>query len=503
MCLAPAMATSRRGLRSRTLILVSTLLLLAGTACSTASDSPAPTSGAAPAAATPTGEPRELSGPFFGFNAASIVQTVNVDLLLDAALQEQLAAFPTRLLRIPTGTAAQWIDWRTGAFIENPTSPFASIPTDRRPVTMQDWATMLERTGATAVWDLNVLNATLHDQLAMLERAEELGLSVDYIELGNELWDVRSIYPEVFPSGTDYAEQMNTWIPRLRERFPDARIAVCGADPSDAFFSSVFGPRYRDWNREVLATIRDVDAITIHPYWILPERAEPGSDVEATLEAGPDAWNAVVAETLADIPDDLAIWVTEWNQAAWGSRAGTQIWAQALSVAAVALAQVTDPRVEMSLVHDIVDGLENPHDVGISTTFPAFTNGAGPSEPLARTALGHALPLVFGAVGPDATVTRLHLDTEAGSSSPGAASGFTGVRIDGARPGAVFVNRGADPLRIDLATALPGTWKATVLTARPDAEPGWVPADVVDETTLTTEGPLEIPAYGLIRLERV
>ncbi len=494
-------SSTRRSERTRLATLTVAIVLIAGTVGCSGSPTSAPVdtgrSGHPDAVAvTTTGATRDVPDRFFGFNAASIVQTVNADLLRDPALQDELAGSGTRLLRVPTGTAAQWIDWRTGAFIENPTSPFASIPPDRRGMTMDDWAELIARTGAEPVWDLNVLNADLDDQIEMLTEAERLGMPVRFIELGNELWDVRSIYPEVYPTGADYAETMNAWIPALRERFGDVHIAVCGADPSDAFFAAVFGDRYVDWNRQVVDTVVDADAITIHPYWTLPDRAEPGSDVAATLDAGPDAWDAVTAETLARVPDDLDVWVTEWNQAAWGSDSGTQIWAQALSVVTVAIAQLVDPRIGMSLVHDIVDGHANPHDVGISTTFPAFTNGADGSEPLARTALGHALPLLFDAVGPGTSVTRLALD------DPGVASGFAGVAIAGANPGAVFVNRSAEPVTVDAGDVLPGTWTTTVLSAAPDAQPGWVASDTVDPVTGSTDGVIEIPAHALVRLAR-
>lgn len=446
---------------------------------------------------TVLGPRRSVPDRFFGFNGASIVQSVNVDLLLSEDLQRRLADFPVPLIRVPTGTAAQWIDWRTGAFIEDDTSPFASIPADRRGVRMQDWARLVDTIGATPVWDLNVLNADLDDQIAMLDAARRLGMPIEYIELGNELWDIRSIYPEVFPTGTDYAARMNRWIPELRARFPDARIAVCGADPSDPFFSSVFGDRYRNWNTEVLATIRDADAITIHPYWTLPGRANPGSDVPATLAAGLESWEALRATTLARLPDGMGVWVTEWNQAAWGSRAGTQIWAQALSVAAVALEQLVDPRIEMSLVHDIVDGEPNPHDAGVSITFPSFTNGALGSEPLQRTALGHVLPVLFDAIGSDAVVTPVG---PSGTPRPPTPPGFTGVVVSGANPGAVFVNLSGEAVQIETGSLLPGRWSATVLDAPPDAAPGWNPHDTVHSTTTEISTSVELPPYGLLRL---
>lgn len=117
---------------------------------------------------------------------------------------------------------------------------------------MNDWAKLITTTSATPVWDLNVLTSSLDEQIAMLDAAEQLGMSVHYVELGNELWDPRSIYPTIYPSGTAYATAMNTWIPALRRRFGNIQIAVSGADPSDPFFSDVFGARYLTWNTEVL-----------------------------------------------------------------------------------------------------------------------------------------------------------------------------------------------------------------------------------------------------------
>ncbi|HET8930080.1 MAG TPA: hypothetical protein VFN21_05425, partial [Acidimicrobiales bacterium] len=161
------MPSTRRPIRSIGALLTANLLVVMIAACSSSSERPSAsttrssTTADTDTAASSTSAGRPVARPdaFFGFNGASIVQTVNVDLLLDERLQTKLANFPTRLIRVPTGTAAQWIDWRTGKFIDDPTSPFAPIPDDRRPVTMTDWAKLVKTAKATPVWDLNVLNA--------------------------------------------------------------------------------------------------------------------------------------------------------------------------------------------------------------------------------------------------------------------------------------------------------------------------------------------------------
>lgn len=479
------------------LVLLLPLAACSGTSIKSASDHRSTTQPDFGLAIHATGRAKGIPDAFFGFNGASVIQTINIDLLLDPKLQKQLATFPTQLIRVPSGTAAQWIDWRTGTFVDDPSSPFASIGSDRRPVTMDDWAKLIRTTKATPVWDLNVLTSSLDDQIAMLHAAEKLGMPVRYVELGNELWDARSIYPTVYPSGAAYAETMNTWIPALREHFTDIQIAVSGADPTDEFFSNVFGERYRRWNGEVLATIHGADAIAIHPYWTLPGRAEPGSDVAATLTAGLDAWRSFSAGTLAEISPDMDVWLTEWNQAAWTSDSGTQIWAQALSVVAVALNQLTNSSVTMSLVHNVVDGVRNPQDVGISTTFPAFADGADGSKPLARTALGHALPLLFSAVPPGSQVRALDLPD---APRIGAHQSVVGVAITGEEPGAVFVNLGAKPVDVRLPDGMSGKWEVTAVSAPAAAQPGWVAADKTTTTRTTTRHTARLPAYSVVRV---
>ena len=56
-----------------------------------------------------------------------------------------------------------------------------------RPYTIEDFATGLRRTGAAGSLTLDVLTATLDDQLALLARARDLGLEF-VVELGNEIY---------------------------------------------------------------------------------------------------------------------------------------------------------------------------------------------------------------------------------------------------------------------------------------------------------------------------
>ncbi len=187
-----------------------------------------------------------LPAHFFGFNAESIVLPVDDQLFANSpALHAKLAAVPTGILRIPGGTTSQWLNWRTGVFITGPGGPFNAVSPTRPAITMPHWAAIVRATGATPLWDLNVLNATISDQIAMLREAQRLGLPVRQVELGNELWNPTGPYPGRFPTGAAYGSAMNPWIVAVRRAFPRAVIAVSGADEAPSILSQVGGSRLR------------------------------------------------------------------------------------------------------------------------------------------------------------------------------------------------------------------------------------------------------------------
>ena len=354
----------------------------------------APAAASAPSGliADPIGPERALPSHFLGINAESFVLPADALLMTSRALQAKLATMPGAILRIQGGTPSQWINWQNGKLIDAPGSPFASVSLDRPALTLKDWAKLVKGADATPLWDLNVLTSTLADQLAMLRRARALGLPVRYVELGNELWDPEGPYVARYPTGVAYGSAMNRWIVAIHRSFPGAAIAVSGADESDPQLNGG-GTRYTSWNEGLLTTVRGEDAIAIHPYWSLPNREAPGSDVEGTLTAGQAHWDGFV-KSLAAIPKRVHVWLTEWNQAGRFAPMGAQIWAQALAVDAFVLDSLGDAQITMTLLHDLVDGAKQPQDVSASNVFPLFTDGSVGVPALSRTALGYAYPLL-------------------------------------------------------------------------------------------------------------
>jgi hypothetical protein len=452
------------------------------------------------ASARRAGTPRTVPQHFFGFNAESIVLPVDDRLFANsAALHRTMASIPVGILRIPGGTTSQWLDWHAGKFIDDPGSPFSAVDPSRPAITMADWARIVRATGATPLWDLNVLTSNLADQMAMLRRARRFGLSVRYVELGNELWDPRGPYPTRFPTGAAYGAAMNPWIRAIKRHFPAAKIAISGADETAPSTLTVLGgARFTTWNASLLSTVRGEDAIAIHPYWGLASQATPGSEVSSTLVAGQDHWRVFSQLTLSKLPAHVPVWLTEWNQTSLLTNGGTQIWAQALSVTAVALEQLAAPRITISLIHDIVGGAANPQDLGTAKVFPLYTDGTNGSKVLARTALGCTVPLLYSTIAGASGVQRLQVrPVPSVVDQPG----VTAIAVLGHRAGALLVNLTSQRVTVRLPKPLDQRATFTSLSAPPQSQPGWAPSDTVAIGRRSARGSVTLPPYSVDRLQ--
>jgi hypothetical protein len=457
---------------------------------------------AAAATSTSTGLSTTLVGPrralprhFLGVNAESFVLPTDARLMTSSALQSKLAAMPGAVLRIQGGTTSQWIDWQNGQLIDQPGSPFASVSPSRPALTLRDWARLVKGSKATPLWDLNVLTSSLARQLSMLRRARSLGLSVRYVELGNELWDPEGPYVARFPTGASYGAAMNPWIVAIRKAFPGVAIAVSGADESDPQLNGG-GIRYTSWNESLLTTVRGENAIAIHPYWSLPDQEAPGSDVVGTLTAGQVHWDGF-SKSLDSIPEGVQVWLTEWNQAGRFAPMGSQIWAQALAVDAFVLDSLGDPQITMSLLHDLIDGAKQPQDVSASNVFPLFTDGSDGSTPLSRTALGYAFPFLVRAITGEQGAQTLKVRD---GPEVGGQSGVIAVALTGARPSAILVNLTANPVVVSLPRSLDKPTRLTWLSAAPTSQPGWVSTDHVASGVARVYKTVRLPAYSVDQL---
>ncbi|MBF4160773.1 hypothetical protein [Nocardioides acrostichi] len=467
-------------------------------------------------------QPRtRVRGTFFGVNGARIISPRNAAQWHTRRFASQLRRLAPGIIRVQGGHTSQWIDWRTGRFVQGPDSPFAGQNAGRKPLTMRDWAALVHRTRAVPLFDLNVVSSSLGEQLAMLRTARRLGMPVRYVELGNELYTADDRYLELYPTGADYARTMNRWIRRIKHAFPGVEIAVCGADDSSTFTSLYFGQRYQQWNEQLYARIRGADAVTFHPYWIAP----PEQTADQAASNGALAWREFADQTLAGVPGRLRVWLTEFNQIdiPFSELPGSppqvlghaeQTWTTGLSLAAFCLLATSDPRVETALVHSALNGAPDPKSsqAGGNMEIQALlADGTDGSSRLGRTAENIALTPIFHQVRGTAPSPRGSLRVRrvseglpipAALSSPSAAGlvdSLLGVRLGGGH--VLLVNLASSAQRWTAPGGV-ARLRGVVLTAEPQARPAFDETSTVQRTRLdSVSGSLDLPAYSVTRVE--
>ncbi|MCO6497998.1 MAG: glycosyl hydrolase 53 family protein [Chitinophagaceae bacterium] len=191
------------------------------------------------------------------------------------------------VIRYPGGTVAHGWNWRTGTHIKPEPKDFV------HPIA--DVKDLINKTGVRIVFNLDIVYSSLDDQVEMLNTAKSMGVKIEFIELGNEIYSKLHGYENQFPDGYAYADTVNSWVPRLRKEFPDAKIAALHIGKPSTI------ERQLTWNRQVTEKVRDIDAFTYHIY------ISPNADFEKRKEQFLSAYYN---------PNKIPIWVTEYGNMA-------------------------------------------------------------------------------------------------------------------------------------------------------------------------------------------
>lgn len=224
-----------------------------------------------------------------------------------------------KVIRFPSGGNANWWDWKKGWFVNDPNSP--PHKPNEAPVfnTLENFKVLVDATGGVPLFDLNMISATLQNQLEMLHYADSIGLEVKYIELGNEFYlaeeeDSTYIY-SIFPDATVYGTVASKWIDSIHAHFPDAKVAAQGA------FNRNNQPRRLEWDDDLVKTLEGEDAITLHEYYSSSGTEASGEgDGKYTMADVPEflyrpfkAWNIMATEDLPMVRPGREVWITEYN----------------------------------------------------------------------------------------------------------------------------------------------------------------------------------------------
>jgi hypothetical protein len=445
------------------------------------------------------GEERSLPADWLGYN----VNTTRGPSWTDADFRSATAALKPRTLRYPAGDVGNYWDWRSGWYLTNLQPPYSTTkPASGAPVInkLEHFKLALDATGAKPVFMLNVLTSTLEEQLAMLRHARDLGMPVDYVELGNEFYiDVNASYLKRFPTPADYASEANQWIAAINAEFPEARVAVIGADVKPQS-----GTRRRSWNGVMTEQVQGADAITIHPYQGsgLPAGSTfSPTDVPLMLSQPFSTWETLAGTDLAALPDDLEVWLTEYNLN--DNRVPVHgTWAHGLYVAAQTLTYLRDERIT----------LVNNHSLVTTALFGAlFNNATGfalggyksidptlATKRLGRTAGGETMALLAEAMTGTSTAQEL-----AFAGSPALPSGHPAVWGWAFRGGmerrGIVLNLSEQTIDILPEPTFPGGARFRQLTADPTVPVTGFPG-IISEASDTTSGHLTLAPYSITYL---
>lgn len=211
--------------------------------------------------------------------------------LSNANVLDSLKTLPLlNIFRYPGGEIANSFDWRDG------------LPDDNtgRPCTLDDLRVLIDSVHCDILFVLNMLTKTLTDQLEMLSTAEDLGIPIKYVELGNELNSQDGPGHIKFPEPEDYADTAAVWMAAIKSEHPGVLVTVVGGNkPSWA--------GGRRWN-DVMITINP-DALS----WHVGPNVE---DFSTNGVADMDLLNTAILYDYYKSGMDkvtIPIWVTECN----------------------------------------------------------------------------------------------------------------------------------------------------------------------------------------------
>ncbi len=496
-----------------------------------------PTFAADPLEASP-GASHTISPTFVGFNGnlTSYSEPWSNDDLVEGT-----KALNAGTVRFPAGSLGNIWDWDRGWVFaaEGPGSIdydktikwTRNVSKGSNRYSLENLAEGFRKVGFEPVYMLNVIHYEPSVHVEHLKKAESLGLPVKLLELGNELYfgaGADSFVTDKYPSPAAYAEGANDWAKQLKEAFPDARVAAVASSGGLPHHSE----RRRFWNKESLHLLdrNVIDAITVHTYvghgldgFFDTNNFENGGVSEGGNRMGtPDYQRAIYAKLQtpqgvaavlaqpyiewerlmkkADLPDDLPIWLTEFNI---DDRVGVvrNTWAHGLLIAGTMDAFLDSGRVELVHFHNITGGNLYPAMWNESDGFQeqVVNPDLSPTKRGELSAAGMVMSMFGQAMNGRDTAIHLELDSPTIAASDATYDAVSGWAFEDSQgevvDGMLFLNFSDKPITVKLSGDHSGM-KVDML----QGEPATMIARMrhLQHDTATLDGDsIELPAYSV------
>ena len=463
------------------------------------------------------GQSRSLSPNFMCYN----VNSTQVADWRDESFTTAVNNLSPSLLRIPGGDVGNYWNWQRGGLIENTASLPDGLPFFLRFKARQytaskltDFKAGLANTNTKPVFVLNMLTSDIESQLEMLRQAEDLGMEVKYVELGNEFYFNIPNYKKTFPNPRAYGLEAKKWTEAVKQEFPNAQISVVGVVPSPDK-----PPRLQNWNKVMRGTVLPTaDAITLHIYnghgldklTSQPDSYPYFTESEVPIILGEPFrnWQQLRSDSnYQAIPDDKQIWITEYNLFEDIFQGGSEkpiprvagSWTHGLYNLATSLLFLEEPRIESICNHSLT---ESSIFGAILNTSDSFVNPADANmtaTPMSLSATGLALSLLGEATRDMTSAKPIKFNNTAqlqGKDNFQYPAIYGWLFSNNTDNRAIVTNLSSQNIELDLSSISNGRYEQI----------SGSPQDLINSSTVltkkgTTNQTIILPAYSVTKLE--
>lgn len=337
-------------------------------------------------------------------------------------------------LRYPGGTIGNYLDWRTGQYMETDLRDPENRPPRRgikgpggsdvlNTYRLEEFRNGIQATDACPVFMLNMLTDNVQGSIDMLSHAKELGLEIKYIELGNEFYlsysqggkapDQLGDYAKSYhyPTAESYAKEAGLYIRTLKQLYPDALFAYNAVidKPDELWFNS--SPRTMTWNNVIKNSDIGADAVILHLY------TDSASSPEALIKNTVKEIQEFDSFTQRVFPN-TDIWVTEYNikcdmknkDSYRNAYAGQ--WVHGLNSVLMTTELLMLPQVELLCFHDIAAGVPSAVVFAEDTQIPVSqgSDTYKTAKALSFSASGYAFTLLGYAMDNTGSISRITVE---------------------------------------------------------------------------------------------
>lgn len=209
----------------------------------------------------------KVSDKLLGFNIVG--PTTPDSAWKSGKLAKGIAATRPAFLRFPGGTVNTYIHWDApnGVGWSDNWNPEYDRKNDKDPsqyTDMDEYFEILKKTGASPLVGINCVSGFVYNRvedgideaLRLMKYCKDKGVEVKYWYLGNEMWAKGCNGGARTPA--QYAEMINTFVPRMKAFDPDIKIVVDWRNPYKKF---------NEEYRELVTLAGDnIDVLDIHYY---------------------------------------------------------------------------------------------------------------------------------------------------------------------------------------------------------------------------------------------